>query len=185
MAHIHLCRHGQDLDNKNGLLNGHRDTVLSELGEQQARQVADTIKQSGVPYAAIYSSPLRRANETARFIGEAIELPVRVLDDLIERNFGVLTGKPLSSIRAYAGDDVFEGDKVLYFLKVDGAETFDRVYTRAQKVLQLVHERHAGEHVLLVCHGDIGKMIQAAQQGVDYMTGLRLPYFANTAVIDL
>lgn len=173
------------MDNVHGVLNGHRDEPLSELGRSQAATVADKIKTSGVHYAAIYASPLQRALETAKAIGAAVDVAVQVRADLIERDFGVLSGKPYADIAKYAGDRVLQGDKVLYFLEVEGCETFDRCYERAQGVLADVNAKHAGEHVLLVCHGDIGKMLQAAHAGVDWRKGLELPYFANTEVIEL
>ncbi|KAG5485735.1 hypothetical protein LSCM1_07146 [Leishmania martiniquensis] len=185
MAHIHICRHGQDLDNAHGILNGHRNEPLSELGRSQAAEVADKIKASGTSYAAIYSSPLQRAFETASVISAAVSVPVQVRTDLIERDFGVLSGKPYADIPKYAGDRLLQGDKVLYFLDVEGCETFDKCYERAQGVLADVNARHAGEHVLLVCHGDIGKMLQAAHAQVEWQEGLRLPYFSNTEVIRL
>ncbi|CBZ24039.1 putative phosphoglycerate mutase protein [Leishmania mexicana MHOM/GT/2001/U1103] len=185
MAHVHVCRHGQDMDNVHGILNGHRNQPLSEVGRRQAAAVANKIKESGVTYAAIYSSPLQRALETASAIGAAVNVEVQVRADLIERDFGVLSGKPYADIPKYAGDRVLQGDKVLYFLEVEGCETFDKCYERAQGVLADVNAAHAGEHVLLVCHGDIGKMLQAAKAKVEWQEGLRLPYFANTEVIEL
>ncbi|KPA74803.1 putative phosphoglycerate mutase protein [Leptomonas pyrrhocoris] len=185
MAHVHVCRHGQDMDNVHGILNGHRDEPLSELGRSQAAAVAKKIQESGVSYTAIYSSPLQRAFATATAIGAAVGVPVQVRDDLIERDFGILSGKPYADITKYAGDNVLQGDKILYFLSSEGCETFDRCYERAQGVLADVDAKHPAEHVLLVCHGDIGKMLQAARAKVNWEDGLRLPYFANTEVIEL
>lgn len=185
MAHIHVCRHGQDMDNVNGILNGHRDEPLSDLGRSQAAAVAEKIKQSGVAYAAIYASPLQRAFSTASAIGAAVGVAVEKRDDLIERDFGVLSGRPYADIPTYAGDKVLQGDRILYFLAAEGCETFDKCYERAQGVLADVDAKHPGQHVLLVCHGDIGKMLQAARAKVNWEDGLRLPYFANTEVIEL
>lgn len=185
MATIHVCRHGQDLDNKEGLLNGHRDRPLSELGRQQAAEVAARIKSSGVSYAAIYASPLSRAQETAGAVSAAIGVPVQTMPDLIERDFGVLSGKPYADIPKYAGDALFQGDKVLYFLNCEDIETFDQCYERAQRVLAAVDAAHAGQHVLLVCHGDLGKMLQAVRKGLSWKEGLALPYFANTEVLEI
>ena len=41
MMKIYLARHGQDKDNENGILNGHRDTALTELGLSQAKEIAE------------------------------------------------------------------------------------------------------------------------------------------------
>lgn len=185
MANLYVCRHGENLDNVDGILNGHRDRPLSELGCRQAAAVAAKIKDGDVVYTAIYSSPLSRAFETALAISSAIDVPVQKLDKLIERDFGVLSGKPYADISKYAGDKVFQGDKVLYFLEAEDCETFDLCLARAKEVIDMMDAKHPGENVLLVCHGDIGKMLQAARSHVDWMEGLRLPYFANTEVIKL
>lgn len=184
MAFIHVCRHGQDLDNAVGILNGIRNEPLSDLGRSQAAAVADAITKSEVNYAAIYASPLRRAFSTAEMISTLIHVPVQEYPDLIERDFGVLTGRPYEDIPKYA-KELLQSDKVLYFLDVEGGESFSKCYQRAQHIISDMDARHAGEHVLLVCHGDIGKMIVAARRGITWREGLLAPYFANTEVISI
>ncbi|EPY33946.1 phosphoglycerate mutase [Angomonas deanei] len=185
MATVYVCRHGQDLDNLNGILNGHRNEPLSELGQTQAKAVADKIKEEGVLFDAVYVSPLQRARQTAEAICERIGMEAQVRDDLIERNFGVLSGKPYADIPKYAGENILQGDNVLYFLEVEGGESSDDCFKRAQRVLEDVDRRHAGKNVLLVCHGDIGKMLLAVRRGVSWREGLLMPYFANTEVMKL
>lgn len=43
-AEIFIARHGQNEDNVNGILNGHRDLPLTELGRQQARELGEGIR---------------------------------------------------------------------------------------------------------------------------------------------
>ena len=47
VLNIYVARHGQDQDNSNGILNGHRDEPLTELGRQQAKDVAIKMQQAG------------------------------------------------------------------------------------------------------------------------------------------
>ncbi|EPY32707.1 phosphoglycerate mutase [Strigomonas culicis] len=185
MAQIYVCRHGQDMDNVAGILNGHRDEPLSALGKSQAAALAQKVKDEQLQLNAIYTSPLRRAKETAEEVGRSTGVPVVVMADLIERDFGVLTGKPYADIPKYAGENVVQTDKVLYFLSAEGSETFDKCIERAHRVLNDVDARHKGDHVLLVCHGDIGKMLVAARKGMGWRDGLEAPYFANTEVRQL
>ncbi|EKF27382.1 phosphoglycerate mutase protein, putative, partial [Trypanosoma cruzi marinkellei] len=184
MSVVHICRHGQDEDNFEGLLNGRRDRPLTQLGREQASTLAQKLKERGMTYDIILTSPLKRANETARIIGEALSVHVETENELVEREFGVLTGKPIAQIRAYAGENVVQGDKVLYFLSVDGAETFDECYDRAARVLHRVDTTFAGKRVLLVCHGDIGKMLLAVKKKITWREGIMLPYFDNTSVLE-
>jgi probable phosphoglycerate mutase len=48
MTKIYLARHGQDQDNANAILNGHRDTPLTKIGLTQADQLSQKIKESGI-----------------------------------------------------------------------------------------------------------------------------------------
>jgi broad specificity phosphatase PhoE len=63
MAKIILVRHGQDTDNEAGILNGHRDTTLTELGRDQAKEVATKLLDDSVE--VILHSPLKRTTQTA------------------------------------------------------------------------------------------------------------------------
>ena len=183
MADIYLVRHGQNEDNLEGILNGHRDRPLTDLGRRQAKEVAQKLKD--IDIRVIYSSPLIRAHETATIINEQFGLTVNIEPDLIERKFGLLTGRPVASILDLPDEQVLRTEGVNYFLQAEGAEDFPSLYDRAVRLLTRVQRAHPSEHVLLVAHGDIGKMIRAAYHGWDWKTGLLTPYFDNTEVLEL
>jgi len=191
MAYILLIRHGEDLDNVSGILNGHRDQPLSPKGEEQAlvaaQKVRSRLAELDLPTVAIYSSPLRRAQQTAQAIAEKIGLPVQTEPDLIERDFGVMTGLPVADILKLPPEDVLPTDRANYFLRADGSEDFPMLYKRARRLLTTVEQRHPDQNqvVILVAHGDIGKMIRAAFEGWSWHDGLTTPYFANTEIIEL
>ena len=183
MSNIYLVRHGQDEDNLHNILNGHRDLPLTDLGRQQAAIVGQKLRDNNID--VIYSSPLQRAHETATIIADILGIHhVEKELLLIERDFGVLTGKPISDIQKYA-TRLFQGDKILYFLEVERGEDFPTTYARAEKVLRQMQEQHRHENVLLVTHGDIGKMIRAAYHGWGWQEGLDTPYLDNTGVLEL
>jgi len=180
---IYLVRHGQDTDNVAGILNGHRDTSLTELGREQARQVAQKLEECDIK--AIYCSPLERTNETSLIITEHLRFEYDfVHSGLIERDFGILTGKSLADIPKYAAK-ILHTEKVDYFLDAKGAESFPATLRRAKRVLKDIIARHPNDNVVLVTHGDIGKMIRAAYYGWDWKKGLLTPYFDNTGVLEL
>ena len=92
MTTIYIARHGQNEDNVRGILNGHRDLPLTDLGRQQARQLARHIKDRELVFDAVYASPLGRAFETAAIVAAALGLAEPIVhDDLIERDFGIMT----------------------------------------------------------------------------------------------
>jgi broad specificity phosphatase PhoE len=103
---------------------------------------------------------------------------------LIERDLGLLTGKPVLDIPKYA-TKTLQTDGVLYFLELDGAENFPTLYIRAQQVLKEVQQKHSDQSVLLVTHGDMGKMIRAVFNNWGWEEGLKTPYFDNTGILEL
>lgn len=183
MGKIFIVRHGQDEDNAKLILNGRRDKPLTDLGRQQAKIVSNKLKDHSIDI--IYSSPLKRAFETAQIIAKELGIKdVISYDDIIERDFGILTGKPLADIPKYA-TKILHTDRVDYFLEAEGAENFSSVYNRGKKVLEGINKKHAGETVLIVAHGDIGKMIRAVFHGWTWEEELKTPYFDNTGILEL
>ncbi|MDB5176308.1 MAG: putative phosphoglycerate mutase protein [Candidatus Saccharibacteria bacterium] len=180
---VYVVRHGQDEDNAAGLLNGHRDTPLTALGRAQATIIAEKLLGHGI--AAIYSSPLKRAHETASIIANTIGLNEVIIEpDLIEREFGIMTGKPVADIAKYSKNN-FQGDKILYFLDPQGAETFPVLLERAKRVLHKIQTLHPTGKVVLVAHGDIGKLIRAAYHNWTWEQAIATPYLDNTGVLEL
>ncbi len=183
MNKIFLVRHGQDTDNAVGILNGRRNTELTDLGRQQAEIVAEKLKDNNIEL--IYTSPLKRAYETARIIADKLGIDEIVSDEhLIEREFGILTGKPVVDIPKYTSK-ILATDKVNYFLEIEGAESFPMLYQRGKKIIEEIQKRHPDKNVLIVTHGDIGKMIRAAYHNWSWEKGLRTPYFDNTGILEL
>ena len=183
MSKIFLVRHGQDTDNEAGILNGRRDTQLTDLGGEQAKKIAEKLRDNGIEI--IYASPLKRAYETARIIAEELKIDEVIADEhLVEREFGILTGKPVSDIPKYS-TKILPAEKINYFLEAEGAEDFPMLLERGRKILSEIRQRHPSQNVLIVTHGDIGKMIRAAYHQWTWEEGLRTPYFDNTGVLEL
>jgi probable phosphoglycerate mutase len=185
MLNIYLARHGQDEDNANGLLNGHRDNPLTELGKNQARTLAQHIKEKGLSFEKIYASPLQRAHATAKIIAVELDYPEpTVKPDLIERDFGVMAGKKIADIEKLSGPDLICSDQVSYFLKAEGAETFPQALERASKVLaELAINHPGGGNILLVTHGDFSKMMFAAFYDLPWQEALQSFHFGNSELV--
>jgi probable phosphoglycerate mutase len=184
MLKIYLARHGQDEDNANGILNGRRNQPLTDLGHQQAYTLAQTIIAASLTFDAVYASPLVRAYVTANIVTDALDMsnPV-VLNDLVERDFGVMTGKPTTNIEAVCAPDIIRADPIVYFLSPEGAETFPQLAERGKRVIAQVEASHRDGNVLLVSHGDIGKMIYAAYYSLDWRQVLTMFHFGNSELL--
>jgi broad specificity phosphatase PhoE len=82
MLEIVLARHGQSHGNLDRSLGP--DTDLTDLGRQQATRLADWLTGQGYQFTAIYSSPQRRARQTAEIVNEHFDLPITFDADLRE-----------------------------------------------------------------------------------------------------
>jgi broad specificity phosphatase PhoE len=144
--------------------------------------------------SAIYSSPLQRALHTARIFADVLkdgssdEGKVEILHDLIERDFGIMAGLPTSSITALCGEDnVLATETINYFLDPDGAETFPQLIDRAKRLFahidELTKELPSDSSILLVTHGDFGKMLYAAYYDIPWEDVLRQFHFGNSEVL--
>lgn len=97
-----LVRHGETVHNVAGIAQGWNDSALSAAGEEQVRSLAERLAAIGVD--ALYSSSLQRALTTARAISATTGLPIRVLDDLREMNYGGWEGRSFLDVRQSDSD---------------------------------------------------------------------------------
>lgn len=184
MLNIYLARHGQDEDNAKGILNGRRDQSLTPLGVNQAKELAQRIKSLGIKFEKTYSSPLIRAYQTAKTITDILGMAIpETLDLLVERDFGEMTGESIENIKAKCAPDILENENVTYFLCAKEAETFPQLIERADKLLTWLNDRYQIGNLLLVCHGDIGKMIYACYYHLEWQEVLRTFHFANADLL--
>ena len=161
-----FLRHGQTDWNARGLVQGRTDIPLNETGRAQARERAAELVPHQPPVEIIYASPLLRAKETAEIIQQALGVPLRFDDRLMEMCFGKLEGVPRTQL---AGGSVFGHWAALgeaEFLR-QGAETAYALYERAGDFLDEIGARHAGQCVLVVAHGCVGRMVHWYFHGRD------------------
>lgn len=151
-----LLRHGESEGNAQGRMQGRRDYPLTALGREQAARAALFIRASGLALDAVYTSPLRRASETAAIVAESGVRPSAVVEeDLPEIAAGSLEGLNESEIREVHPEFMLRplsetGDFAAY-----GGESNADVQRRLTRLMARIEARHREpEHrVLLVGHG--------------------------------
>ena len=184
MTNIYIVRHGQNEDNANGILNGHRDLPLTETGIKQAQELAQNIKSTWILFSKVYSSPLQRAYITGKIITDSLEMDApEKLDILIERDFGIMTGELMKDIEILCSPDIIKADIITYFLSPEWAETFPQLLDRAKKALAYIKSKHKDENILIATHGDFGKMLYAAYYNLDRKDVLTKFHFGNSEVL--
>ncbi len=148
MTTLLLVRHGETDWNAEGRLQGQTDRPLNDFGRRQAARLAEELEGEGI--AAIWSSDLSRARETAEIVAGRLGLPVRIDTGLREKNWGTwegLTGEERDRVE-------FEG------------ESTEAHRDRTLAALRRICELHPHETVLVVTHGGSLRRVQAAVLGV-------------------
>ncbi|ONK74212.1 uncharacterized protein A4U43_C03F3950 [Asparagus officinalis] len=155
-AEIVVVRHGETSWNASKIIQGHMDSELNENGRKQASAVA--VRLSNEPtFAAIYSSDLKRASETAQIIATTCNLSEVITDTALrERNIGDIQGLTLRDAAklkpvAYKIFMSHDRDKEI----PGGGESHNQLYERCTSALERIARKHIGERVIVVTHGGV------------------------------
>ncbi len=147
---IYLIRHGQTDYNVAHRLQGQRDTDLNDRGRAQAREGAAFLRGRGIHIAHVYSSPLKRAVETAEIM-TGIPRDRFTLDDrLKEIDFGPVEGEVWEELGDVFSDYI---DDPWANPPFDGIEPVPHLLERTKAFLQALYASPEPGPVLIATHG--------------------------------
>ena len=154
-----LVRHAEPDESMQGRCYGSLDVPLSAAGLRRAAAVGEALRDHDI--AAVYTSPLERAFETARAIATAQGVEPIARDDLRELDFGELEGMRY--------DDIAAEHPELYRFWMDdpasvrfpGGEGLADLRRRVLTEVAGIRARHAGEAVAVVAHGGVVRVVLA------------------------
>jgi len=164
-AHVCVTRHGETDWNVSGILQGWIDVPINDQGRRQAREMASSFAGSG--FAAVWSSPLIRAGETAEIIAAALGLPPpSVHEGIKERHFGAIQGVPkseLADLNPLLLQQIMRRNPAAEF---EEGETMDEFADRVLAGFMDIGAQHPGERVLVVTHGWVMDVVTRHIEGV-------------------
>ncbi len=148
-----LLRHGQTALSVDKRFSGLGDPELSETGRAQAAAAAGRLARRHAvdPIAAIYSSPLQRAQATAEAVGELIGVPVKLEERLRETDFGAWEGYTFGEVRTQWPDELSAWLADPAVPPPDG-ESFVDTMKRVLAARADLVAAHPAETILLVSH---------------------------------
>jgi len=146
-----LVRHGETTWNAESRVQGQMDSPLSELGIAQARYVAKCLESEAI--AAVYSSDLSRAADTARIIAEPHGLGVIPSRKLREADYGDWTGCTMDEVRARWPEEYRRHVHSPHTARIPGGESSVELMERSFAFAREAAERHYRESFLIVGHG--------------------------------
>ncbi|MCW5640877.1 MAG: histidine phosphatase family protein [Rhodoferax sp.] len=166
---IIAVRHGETDWNAGGRIQGMRDVPLNDKGRWQADRAARQLADSDEAVAAIYSSDLARAYQTARSIALACGVDVGTDARLRERGFGAFEGKTFTELEQAFPQDTARWRARDASWAPPGGETLLTLGERVRAATDELAHRHLGEQIVLVAHGGVLDMMYriATRQAVD------------------
>lgn len=173
-------RHGETEWNRENRFQGHADPPLNEAGRAQAREVAERL--AAEPVAALYTSPLRRARETAIVIAKRLNLEARVADALMEVDVGSWSGLTRSEVEVRFPRGYRQWLEFSHGW--DDGETYDDLGRRVVDGLLRIADEHADESVLAVTHGGPIRSALAVTESVPFGEARRsIHVVGNCAIV--
>jgi probable phosphoglycerate mutase len=177
---VYLVRHGETPWHAENRYCGRTDLPLTERGRRQAEELASWAATAGL--AAVYSSTLRRARDTAAPAAAAAGVPHQVDERLVELDFGLAEGLTSAEMRERWPEQraAFERDPVANPLP--GGEDPKAAIARGCEALDEIVAAHPRGTVLVVCHSTLLRLVTCELVGLDPSRYRELfPRVANTS----
>jgi 2,3-bisphosphoglycerate-dependent phosphoglycerate mutase len=173
-----LCiRHGETDWNASGRWQGHAPVPLNATGLVQSAALGRYLAGHGPALAALYSSDLARAHQTAQAIAEAVGWAVQPDPRLREVDLGQWQGLTRAEAEAWdpAGYAAFRAD--YYRTPPPDGESRNDLKARVRAAFDAIADRHAGQTAALVSHGaSLGMLIESLFGRIDR------PTLTNTSI---
>ena len=180
MGLFYLVRHGETEWNAEHRLCGRSDVPLSEAGCYQAERLAERFKS--VSCEALYSSPLKRAIQTARPISRVIGLEPITDDRLVELDYGAWEGATLAEIPKNDPETFRAWDLDPGRMAPPAGETGLEAQQRVVTFLDFLAARHPRGHVVVVFHKTVCRLAICRVLGIPIAEYRRRLVMGNAAL---
>lgn len=159
MGKLVLIRHGESEWNLLGKWTGWTDVSLTEKGAADACKMGEILKQENLKFDEIFTSKLKRSQETARNILKTQgqnNLSLQEKTELNERDYGEYTGMNKWEVKEKVGEEKFNAIRRNFVEPIPGGETLRDVFDRVVPwfVREILPKVKTGENILLVAHGN-------------------------------
>ena len=162
MKRIFTVQHTQSEHHTNGMVGSWTDWNLTELGKQQADQIAAKLKQElAGKEAVLYTSDLKRAKQTADSIADQLQIVPVVKTELRERNLGKCCGKSVQWLRENLECDEKTIDDRLFSDAESRRDEWNRLKPFFDQVMA-----ESSENIIIVSHGDLLSVFNAMFLGL-------------------
>jgi broad specificity phosphatase PhoE len=162
---LYLVRHGTTALTAEDKFSGSIGVELSDEGRWQAEKTGERLARDGV--AAIYSSTLSRALDTATIIGRHCGRTPATRDGLREISHGHWEGLSRAEVEEKFGDEYHSWEQDPFTFAPEGGESGVAVLARALPVVRDIVASHPDQRVILVSHKATLRLILSSLLGFD------------------
>ncbi len=152
---IYVIRHGLTPLNKKEKVNGQINEPLAPEGIEQAIEAIPLLPKS---IRQIYTSPLKRARQTAEIINSKLKRPISVQQELAEIHMGSLAGKAWVEM-ARGLELKIKHRSAQFDYRPQGGESKSDVKNRVLLFLRKINKKYKDFEVLIVTHGGIVRLL--------------------------
>ena len=166
MKTIITIQHTQSIHHTNGMVGSWTDWDLSELVVQQAKRIGEKLKSelSGKTFV-MYSSDLKRAKQTAEYVGANLGISPVLRTELRERNLGRCCGKSIKWLRENIEMQEKTIDDKLFSDAESRRDEWNRLKTFFDEIMS-----NDEENIIIVSHGDLLSVFNSMFLGLDVET---------------
>ncbi len=158
-----LIRHGEPEASAKGRCYGKLDVGLSERGRRQMVRVSEALRASATTVDAVYTSPRRRARESAEILSGEIVVDRR----LSEIDFGELEGLTYEEAAERFPHLYQRWMRQPTEVKFPGGEGFAEMKARVLDAISVIRDMHSDETVAIVSHGGVNRIVLAEALAID------------------
>ena len=167
-----LVRHG--LPVRREVVEGPADPELSVEGQDQSARLANYLATESI--AAIYSSPMKRAFQTAEPLAVKTSLPISIIDDVAEYDRLSNEYIPIEELRA-ANDERWH--KLVAGGWQSDSDTLENFRHRVVSSLEQLISQHASQRIVVTCHGGVINQYIAHVLGISTERGFFYPQYTS------
>ncbi|KGX83198.1 MULTISPECIES: histidine phosphatase family protein [Pontibacillus] len=149
-TNIYFTRHGETIWNTNKLMQGWKDSPLTDKGIKQAHQLSERL--SDIHLNAVYSSTSKRAIDTAEIIKGDRPFEIVKLDSLREISFGNWEGKTFEENKEESPEEWRAFWETPHLFTNNSVESFVKVQERMVNIFKEIVEQHPFQDICIVSH---------------------------------
>ncbi len=176
-----FVRHGEAEGNIERIFHGWTDSSLTEKGRKQAEKAAQRLKHEDIK--VIYSSPLKRAYETAVLIAREQGIDdIRLMEGLKEINGGEWENERWEDLPQKWPEEYDTWERNPHLHCMPAGESMKEAFDRMAEAVYEIAKSHEGQNICIVTHGTVLRTLMCYFYGKPFEDLVTISWYDNTSI---